>query len=256
MKTYRVIGSQVKRRRELLTSEATQKEFAFAVGISERTLRNIENNNAIIKRDVLDRLARRLNVEPRAIAFAVDGPRLVPATGGEVSATSDTMPAGDWLQPRYDTERASATMDADELYEHASGSRTIVCSIETKLNIELSGYVNEIMDLLGRVTWSQRSVLDEIPKEVELAIKRRVRELLVLLKGHDVWVYETWIIRYVPERDDLPPPDAERNMEFQTVLAFGPAGEYGETSLQVPVDYGQPRTIKDCRTPSAPAKSK
>jgi DNA-binding XRE family transcriptional regulator len=46
MKTYRVIGSQVKRRRELLTSEATQKEFAFAVGISERTLRNIENNNA------------------------------------------------------------------------------------------------------------------------------------------------------------------------------------------------------------------
>lgn len=255
MKTYRVIGSQVKRLRELLTSEATQKEFAFAVGISERTLRNIENNNAIIKRDVLDRLARHLNVEPRDIAYAVDGPRLVPTAGVEVSATSYTMPAGDWLQPRYDTELASATMDAEELYEHASGSRSIVCSIETKLSIELSGYSNEIMDLLGRLTWSQRSFLDEIPKEVELAIKRRVRELLVLLKGNDVWVYETWIIRYVPECDDLPPPDAERKMEFQTVLAFGPAGEYGETSLQVPVDYGQPHIVKDWRTLAAEAKS-
>lgn len=33
------------------------------------------------------------------------------------------------------------------------------------------------------------------------------------------------------ERDDLPPADAECKMEFQIVLAFGSAGEYGETSL-------------------------
>lgn len=255
MKTYRVNGSQVKRLRELLISGATQKEFAFAIGISERKLRDIENYNGIIKRDVLDRLARCLNVEASEIAYAVDGPRLVPASDSPVPTVPYSVPTGDRLQPRYDTEYASASMDADELYEHAKSSRSVVCSIETKLTAELSGYVNEIMDLLGRLTWSQRSVLDEIPGDVETAIKRRVRELLVLLKGNDVWVYETWIIRYVPEREGLPPADAERNMEFQTVLAFGPAGEYGETSLQVPVDYGQPHIIKDWRTLVAPVKS-
>src|SRR6185437_7906562 len=95
MKTYRVNGSQVKWLRQLLTSEATQKEFAFAVGISERKLRDIENNNGIIKRDVLDRLARRLNIEPSEIAYAVDGPRLVPPPGSHAPAVSFSLPAGD-----------------------------------------------------------------------------------------------------------------------------------------------------------------
>lgn len=117
-------------------SEAIQKEFAFAVGISERKLSDIENNNGIIKRDVLDRLARRLNIEPRDTAYAVDGPRLVPAPDAQAPATNYTMPAGDRLQPRYDTEYASATMVADELYKRASGSHTYclreVCSVGPK----------------------------------------------------------------------------------------------------------------------------
>lgn len=255
MKTYRVNGNQVKRLRELLTSESTQKEFAFAVGVSERQLRNIENNNTIIKRDVLDRLARRLNVKPNDIAYAVDGPRLVQAAGSHPSAVSCPLPAGDYLQPRYDTEFASATMDADKLYERASSSHTVVCTIETKLTAELSGYANEIMDLLGGLSWSQRSVLVEIPKDIEQGIKRRVRELLVLLKGNDVWVYETGVIRYVPECDELPLPGADSTMEMQTILAFGPPGEYGETSLKVPVDYGQPRIIKSWRSLVAPSQS-
>jgi len=156
MKTYRVNGSQVKRLRELLMSGATQKEFAFAVGVSERKLRDIENNNGIIKRDVLDRLARCRNVEASAIAYAVDGPRLVPPTDAQMPATTYSLPAGDRLQQRYDTEYASVTMDADELYEHAESSHTVVCTIETKLSAELSGYANEIMDLLGSLSWSQR----------------------------------------------------------------------------------------------------
>ena len=255
MKTYRVNGSEVKRLRELLTSEATQKEIAFAVGISERQLRNIENKNAITKRDTLDRLARRLNVEPNAIAYAVDGPRLVRTRSNNVSAASSTLSAGDYLQPRYDSEAASATIDADALYELASSSHTVVCTIETKLTAELSGYANEIMELLGGLSWSQRSVLDEIPEELARAIKRRVRELLVLLIGNDVWVYETWVLRYVPECDELPPPGAASTREMQTVLAFGPTGEYGEASLKVPVDYGQPRIIENWGTLVAPAQS-
>ena len=139
MKTYRANGNHIKRLRELLRSGATQKELAFAVGISERQLRNIENNSAIIKRDVLDRLARHLGVEVKDIAYAVDGPRLVRSPSIDYEVSSILFPTGDYLRPRYDTEYASATMDAEELFKHASGSRTVVCTIETKLTAETSG---------------------------------------------------------------------------------------------------------------------
>ena len=247
MKTYRVNGSHIKRLRELLRSGATQKELAFAVGVSERQLRNIENNSVIVRRDVLHRLARHLGVEVKEIAYAVDGPCLVPSPSLDYEVSSILFPTGDYLRPRYDMEYASATMDADELVKHASGSRTVVCTIETKLTAEISGYASEIVELLGGLSWSQRSTLDEIPEDAARAIKRRIRELLVLLKGNDVWVYETWVLRCLPESDELPPEGAESTMEFQTVLAFGPPGEYGETTLKVTVDYGQPHMIKSWR---------
>jgi transcriptional regulator with XRE-family HTH domain len=241
--------------RELLRSGSTQKEAAFAVGISERQLRKIENNSAIVKRDVLERLARYLGVEVKDIAYAIDGPRLVPSRNTEEAVPTVLFPVGDYLQPRYDTEYASATMDADELFKHANSSQMVVCTIETKLTAELSSYANELMDLLCGLSYSQRSILDQIHDDAERAIKRRMRELLVLLKGNDVWVYETWVLRHVPECDDLPPEGADSQMEFQTVLAFGPPGEYGETSLKVIVDYGQPRMIKDWRSAIAPART-
>lgn len=244
MKTYRVNGSHIKRLREQLRSGATQKEVAFAIGISERQLRKTENCSAIIKRDVLERLARHLGVEVKDIAYAIDGPRLVPSGSVADAVATTFLPVGDYLQPRYGNEYASATMDADELFEHACGSHTVVCTIETKLTSELSGYANKLMKLLGGVSYSRRSILNDIPEDAGCAIKRRIRELLVLLKGNDVWVYETWVLRHVPESDVLPVEGAESKMEFQTVLAFGPAGEYGETSLKIMVDYGQPRMIR------------
>ena len=254
MKIYRVNGSHIKRLRGQLRSGATQTEAAFAVGISERQLRNIENKNAIIKRDVLVRLARYLGVEVKDIAYAIDGPRLVPSGNAADALAIAFLPASDYLQPRYDTEYASVIMNADELFEHASSSRTVVCTIETRLTSELSSYVNELMELLGGASYSQRSILDEVPEETMRGIKRRIRELLVLLKGNDVWVYETWVIRHVPECDELPAEGADSAMEFQTVLAFGPPGEYGETSLKIMVDYGQPRIIKSWRSAIGPAQ--
>jgi transcriptional regulator with XRE-family HTH domain len=254
MKTYRVNGSHIKRLRERLGSGATQKELAFAVGISERQLRNIENSNPIIKRNVLERLACHLSVEVKDIAYAIDGPRLVPS-GSVANVATTLLPVGDYLRPRYDIEYASATMDADELFKHASSSHTVVCTIETKLTSERSSYVNEIMELLAGVSYSRSSVLDEISEDAERAIKRRIRELLVLLKGNDIWVYETWVLRRVPECDDLPAEGANSKMEFQTLLAFGPPGEYGETSLKVMVDYGQPEIIKGLRSVVGPTQS-
>lgn len=255
MKTYRVNGSHIKRLRELLRFGSTQKEAAFAVGISERQLRKIENNSAIVKRNVLERLARYLGVAVKDIAYAIDGPRLVPSGSAAEALSTVLFAVGDYLQPRYDTEYASATMDADELFKHANSSQNVVCTIETKLTAELSSYTNETMELLCGLSYSQRSILDTIPEDAERATKRRIRELLVLLKGNDVWVYETWVLRHVPECDDLPPEGADSKMEFQIVLAFGPPGEYGETSLKVMVDYGQPRIVKGWRSATAPAQT-
>ena len=244
MKTYRVDGSLLKRLREQLSRGATQKEFAFAVGISERRLRTIENNNAIIKRDLLDRLARHLSVNVKEIAYAIDGPRLVASSTVDDGWLNRAFPAEDWLRPRYDTESAQATMNADELFDHARHSHSVACTIETKLSSELSSYASELVELLGSVSYARRSKLDEVHEDTERAIKRRIRELFVLLKGNDVWVYETWVMRNVPESDELPPAGCESKMEMQTVLAFGPPGEYGETSLSIMVDYGQPRMIE------------
>ena len=78
MKTYRVDGCHKKRLREQIRSGTTQKEVAFTISISERRPRKIENNSTIIKRDALERMARYLGVDVKDIAYAIDGPRLVP----------------------------------------------------------------------------------------------------------------------------------------------------------------------------------
>ena len=70
--------------------------------------------------------------------------------------------------------------------------------------------------------------------------QRRIRELLVLLKGNDVWVYCDTNIKALSESFELQPRGSAERMECQAILAFGPPGEYGESSIKVPIDRGQP----------------
>jgi hypothetical protein len=72
--------------------------------------------------------------------------------------------------------------------------------------------------------------------------RRRLRELVVLLKGNDVWVYADTHMKYLPESFEED-PNGQRQIHAQLVIAFGPPGEYGEESVEVDVDNGQPRVL-------------
>jgi hypothetical protein len=71
----------------------------------------------------------------------------------------------------------------------------------------------------------------------------RLRDLIVLLKGNDVALYADSHWKFLPERWEEPEIRDPLNMEDQLILAVGPPPEWGETSIEVEVDNGQPRTL-------------
>ena len=229
-----VDGAEVKRLRSSRERSATQKEFAHEVGISERQLREIENAKGLIAVDVVDRLARALSV-PRthlcASALAPD------------SAMPLKRPEEDRFFPRFDTGIAEMVEDEAVLMDAAAKVQVVLLQIKVRLTEETQGYITELYELASSLSWSgsNRALLQT---DGELPIRRRLRELLVLLKGNDVWVYATDNIKMWPERHEIPAQPDPFNGEIQLILAAGPPGEYGETSIHVDIDAGQPRMIR------------
>jgi hypothetical protein len=144
------------------------------------------------------------------------------------------------LVPRYDYDTASTTMDEGNIFKECHSSHDVVAIIDTVLSAETSEYAEELFDILTSLSWSKRSVLDQMSASEEIAIRRRIRQLLVLLKGNDVWVYETKFFRRLPERHTVAPKDEPHRLQSRTTVALGPPGEYGETTMRVPIDHGQP----------------
>ena len=68
------------------------------------------------------------------------------------------------------------------------------------LDDETSTYAEELVAILTSLTHGARGILNDVPAVDVIAIRRRIRQLLVLLKGNDVWVYETEVLRRLPER--------------------------------------------------------
>jgi transcriptional regulator with XRE-family HTH domain len=228
-----VDGAEVKRLRASRERSATQKEFAHEVGISERRLREIENAKSLIAVDVVDRLARALSV-PRTQLCASAPPD---------SAMLSKPPEKDRFFPRFDTGIAEMVEDEAALMDAASRTQVVLLQIKVRLNEETQSYITELYELASSLSWkgSNRAVLQT---DGELPIRRRLRELLVLLKGNDVWVYKTDNIKMLPERHEIPAEPDPFNGEIQLILAAGPPGEYGETSIHVDIDAGQPRMIR------------
>lgn len=216
---------------------STQKELANEIAVSVRMLRKIENENAPIAVVLLDRIAKLLSVHREAIILSLPSPAAASGAG------ADGLPADlgqEKLIPRHYWEYAQATSDDGTLYEEASRAHVLACVIETPLNVETGAYAQELIDTLTALTWSQRDIRDDIPASEQIATRRRIRQLIVLLRGNDIWIYQTSVLRRLPERYDLPLPDEPSTMQFRLTVAFGPPGEYGETTLRVPVDHGQP----------------
>lgn len=243
MKKVTPNGDLIKQLREQLEKGSLQKEMSHAIGVSERLLRSIENKSVSIPIATLNRIAVYLGVPRDKIAYAIDAPRLVPPASDPVqSAMSDLFK--DRVIPRFDTDRAYATMDEGRLLHDAKHSEDLTIQIDVTFSDEISEYAEELVRLLTSVTWSKRDWLVEPTPADEIALRRRLRQLLVLLKGNDVWLYYTHHTRHLPERFELPSEDEPREMKFRLAMVFGPPGEYGEESIDVKVDNGQPYFLK------------
>jgi transcriptional regulator with XRE-family HTH domain len=233
VKRYIVDGAKAKALRQNLERLATQKELAYAAGLSERQLRKIENGNISVRADDCRRLAEALGVDVAAIVFSTDGPRLVaPATAAPLD-----WPRGPTLIPRFDTDIATFTQDENKLFEMAGSNSEIVAEYAVKLDAETSTYAEELLALLEQVSanrWSKT-----ITNVEGLRLRRRIRELVVLLKGNDVWIYVTSHLKKLPE-SHVVLEGAPSNYRSQLIVAFGPPGEYGEVSIKVAIDHGQP----------------
>lgn len=231
-------GKAIKELREQLVRLSTQKEFANALAISVRQLRKIENENASISVIVCDRLAQLLGVDTARVTLR----RSSGLIGATPTAAQKPLAGDDAerLVPRRDWDTATVTADDGELFREASRSDDLTCAIETPLNEETSAYAQELVELLVGLTWSQRDIREEISPAVEIATRRRLRQLIVLLRGNDIWIYATSVLRRLPERYDLAPEGEPVRYSFRLVLALAPSGENGETTRKVAIDHGRP----------------
>ena len=235
MKRFVVDGAKVKAIRQEREQLATQKEVAYAAGISERTLRNIENGNVEVRADACRRLAGALEVRLEDIVFAANGPRLV-ASEPAPTAAPETGPT---LVPRFDTDIASFTQDENKLFKLASENSELVSELAVTLNPETELYVEELLSILERVSQDRWSGERALGNSEGVRVRRRMRELIVLLKGNDIWLYVTTHLKAYPE-SHVVLENGPRNYRSQIIIAFGPPGEYGEESLTVTIDHGQP----------------
>jgi len=240
VKRYITNGTHIRNLREQRECRATQKEFSHEVRISERYLRQIETQNAEVPVDVIRRIAGALEVPWQAIVFSPDRPRPVPEVDTPSPLSQAAKNYAPVTMPRFDTYPASVVRDEAHLFKSAAHSHVIVSHVLTKLTPETSRYADELLELLEALTWQRRDVLTPISGREELRVCARLRELLVLLKGNDVWVYATDHQKYLPESYEVQVKRDSSKVQMQAIIAFGPAGEYGEESLQVPVDHGQP----------------
>lgn len=237
MLKFEVNGREIKRRRLNLVRGATQKEFAYTVGVSERRLREIENTTASVPSDLLDRIARALSIHP-SLLYAAPPPVVEDGT-----ATRAAVPS-EFFIPRHDTGIADVVESEAQLFELATKNKIVLCHARVGLNAETGPYLEELFEILSSLTWSAREGAPASGSASALTTQRRIRELLVLLKGNDVWVYQTTNLKQLPERDVIPDTPDPFHLEPQLIIAAGPPGEYGETSISVPIDNGQPRICR------------
>jgi hypothetical protein len=143
------------------------------------------------------------------------------------------------LVPRFDTDLACVAQDETRLFDEAHDSSRVLSHVLIGLTSEATAFAEELVILLSSLSWEKRDIFKKIQGLEELQLRRRLHELLVQLRGNDIWVYATQHIKRLPE-SHTPREDDEFNMEMQLIIAFGPPGEHGEDTIKVPVDHGQP----------------
>ena len=223
---------------------APRKKNSRMRWVSERRLRAIENSNAPVTADVADRIARALNKPLQVLLAQDDGPPSPPPAVAQ-NAIAVPKPVHRYqLLQLFDETSAHFVGDEAGLVELVKGNWVLVSHVLTALDAETSAYAEELLAILRSLTWDPRvEARHQFDGAEEIALRRRVRELLVLLKGNDIWVYGDSNMKALPESYEVRPAGDRCDYEFQAIIAFGPPGEYGETSIRVPIDRGQPSVL-------------
>ncbi|MDB5607992.1 MAG: hypothetical protein JWP25_4892 [Bradyrhizobium sp.] len=234
MRKIQLDGRKIKELRSSREYGSTQKEFSHEIRISERKLRAVENDLDAVSSQTADRIAGALKKPLQALLLTPAEPP-VPSTQDQSAAPK--MPWREIL-PRFDEAIASVVGDEAQMFDLVKGNRVVVSHVMTALNAETSAYAEELLAILKTLTWDVRGFDNPIEGAEEIAVRRRIRELLILLKGNDVWVYGDTHIKTLPESFEVQPPSGRTNYEMQAIV--GPPGEYGEISTRVPIDRGQP----------------
>lgn len=239
----RIHGIEVALHRKKHNRFCRQKILAHQVGISERSLRKIEKGNTLQDKVLAERLATALDTTLDGIVFSAAGPKLVPPSPPPAPVPVDTRFQGKQLYPRFDQEYADLVKSADNLLVSAQRAEIIITEYHTPLNGELTGYADELVALSREASRETRGWLDPVDEVRADEICKRMRHLLVQLKGNDVLVYVYDHTKYLPESDEVLPNGRCGDFQFQVIIAFGAPQEWGETNVKVDVDHGQPYII-------------
>lgn len=244
MRKIQLDGKKIKELRDGRDRAATQKEFAHEIRVSERQLRAIENKNALVTADVADRIAHAVNKPLQILLARDDGPPPSPQAAMQNAVQVAKPVRREQILPRFDKTTAHFVGDEAGLVELVKGNWILISHVLTALNAETSAYAEELISILQSLVWDPRvGEQHRLDGAEEIGLRRRIRELLVLLKGNDVWVYGDSNMKALPESYEMRPAGGRCDYEFQAIIAFGPPGEYGEISIHVPIDRGQPSIL-------------
>jgi transcriptional regulator with XRE-family HTH domain len=226
--------------------ELPQKKLADQCRISERQLRRIENGKMPVPLPTLVRIASSLEVSVDEIAFGASGPMLVPSS----SDPAPPLPPELIHIPRHTTVSLAPVIGAQALYELAEGSMELVPHVLVEAAPAQMAMIEECLSLLKAVSerkWScglpvASDEHDDAADFPEASRRRRLAELFVLLKGHDIRIVASREIYHYPP-DATPWLNGERTC-FQLVIGFAPPrGEYDEERVTVHFDGGRDITV-------------
>lgn len=145
--------------------------------------------------------------------------------------------AADRIVPRHVCDLAHATTEDGVLFKEAIRLREVACNFDTPLSDETAGYAQELFEILRSLTWEATACRFDLPATEEIAIRRRMKILLVLLQGNEAWTYQTSFFRRLPGPYEPLPAGEYPDLRSQLVVALGRPGEYGEESIRVPIDH-------------------
>lgn len=227
-------GGRIRNLRKRHPRYSKQEDCAAALGMQAKTLRAYEYDGPI-QIGQLKLIGTFFKIDWRELVKSGAAAHQPAAQNPRCTLSEE---ADFFIVPRHDTDIASLVMDETRLIEDVKMSVRVLSQVLMALSDECYAYAEELIALLGAIA----GPYGETRPDPDLATRRRIHDLLVRLKGNDVWVYADHHMKFLPEMDALD-ESVPRDSEFQMIIAFGPPGEFGDETISIKVDNGRPARI-------------